>query len=265
MKRNIALIIAVFASIIAAHGQNTVNFDNQSGEPALVKIVGPTTTEVEVPSSAKKGADVIAGDYTIKVRYGAPGNYRYTQGEKFAVTQTATARSIVTITLHKVVAGNYESQPISETEFSEAPSLSTHQGKSEAKPEKVQDLMTLVTQTSGNTPSGRNFDVFLAGVGQKGKILQAVYGVVEDHSDAKAMSELAHTVAEKQGSSKGEDKVVYDNALWAFDCFCDTDEDVARVRQALQKHCDSHIAQKAIAELDVMYRKRIQQGQDAKK
>ena len=94
-----------------------MNFDNQSGEPALVKIVGPTTTEVEVPTSTKKGADVIAGDYTIKIRYGAPGNYRYTQGEKFSVTQTATARSVVTITLHKVVDGNFSTKSISEADF----------------------------------------------------------------------------------------------------------------------------------------------------
>lgn len=105
---------------VSAFGQNKVVFDNQSGDAALVKLIGPTATEVQVPNGAKQGVDAAAGKYTIKVRYGTPGNYRYTKGDAFTVTETSTARSEVTITLHKVVAGNYESMPISETEFGAA-------------------------------------------------------------------------------------------------------------------------------------------------
>ena len=110
-------VLIVCASAISAFAQNKVVFDNQSGEPALVKLIGPTQTEVEVPNGTKAGTDAAAGRYIIKVRYGTPGNYRYTKGDEFTVTETATARSETTITLHKVVAGNYDSRPISESDF----------------------------------------------------------------------------------------------------------------------------------------------------
>ena len=45
------------------------------------------------------------------------GNYRYTEGDAFDVQETPTSRSETTITLHKVVAGNYDTRPISENEF----------------------------------------------------------------------------------------------------------------------------------------------------
>lgn len=118
MSKFVVGFVAVACAVtLSAYGQNKVVFDNQSGDPALVKLVGPTKTEVEVPNGAKVGADVAAGQYTIKVRYGTPGNYRYSKGEEFTVTETATARSETTITLHKVVAGNYDSQPITEAQF----------------------------------------------------------------------------------------------------------------------------------------------------
>src|SRR3989304_2658687 len=101
------LIVCTYA--VSALAQNKVVFDNQSGEPALVKLIGPTQAEVKVPNGAKVGADTLAGRYIIKVRYGTPGRYRYSKGEEFEVKETATTRSEITITLHKVVAGNYDS------------------------------------------------------------------------------------------------------------------------------------------------------------
>ena len=118
MSRFIVGFLAVACAVtLSAFGQNKVVFDNQSGDPALVKLIGPTKTEVQVPSGAKSGVDATAGKYTIKVRYGTPANYLYSKGQEFEVTETATARSETTITLHKVIAGNYESQAISEAEF----------------------------------------------------------------------------------------------------------------------------------------------------
>ena len=118
MRRFIVLsVLIVCACAVSAFAQNKVVFDNQSGEPALVKLIGPTQREVEVPNGAKAGADAAAGRYTIKVKYDNPGKYRYSKGQEFEVTETSTAKSETTITLHKVVAGNYETEPISEQEF----------------------------------------------------------------------------------------------------------------------------------------------------
>ena len=118
MRKVLGSLAIVFACVSMVFAQNnTVVFDNQSGEPALVKLVGPTTQEVEVATGTKGTVTVAAGRYYIKVRYGTPGKYHYSKGEEFEVKETATARSEITITLHKVVAGNYESSPISEEEF----------------------------------------------------------------------------------------------------------------------------------------------------
>lgn len=118
MSKFVVGIVAVLCAVsLSAFAQNKVVFDNQSGDPALVKLIGPTKTEVQVPNGTKAGVDAAAGKYAIKVRYGTPGNYRYSKGQEFEVTETATARSKTTITLHKVIAGNYDAHPISESEF----------------------------------------------------------------------------------------------------------------------------------------------------
>ena len=115
---NIILSLSMLlAWIISASAQNTVSFDNQSGEPALVKLIGPTSSEIEVPNGTKPVVQVSAGKYFIKVRYGVEGKYHYTKGQEFTVDETATTTSGITITLHKVVNGNYGSSPITEQEF----------------------------------------------------------------------------------------------------------------------------------------------------
>ena len=129
MKRFIAWsVLIVCACAVSAFAQNKIVFDNQSGEPALVKLIGPTQTEVDVPNRAKTGTDVAAGRYVIKVRYGTSGKYHYSKGEEFEVKGTATTRSKTTITLHKVVAGNYESTPISKDAFGARHAVQTRKG-----------------------------------------------------------------------------------------------------------------------------------------
>ena len=115
-----SIIVIILSAAVSAQAQNTVTFDNQSGEPALVKLIGPTLKEVGVPNMTKRKVDASAGHYIIKVCYGAPGQYRYSKGQDFEVRQTARTRSAITITLHKVVSGNYGSEPISEAEFGAA-------------------------------------------------------------------------------------------------------------------------------------------------
>ena len=117
MSKIILSLSILLAWIISASAQNTVSFDNQSGEPALVKLIGPTSSEIEVPNGTKPVVQVLAGKYFIKVRYGVQGKYHYTKGQEFTVDETATTTSGITITLHKVVNGNYGSSPISEQEF----------------------------------------------------------------------------------------------------------------------------------------------------
>ena len=100
---------------------NTVTFDNQSGEYGAVKLVGTTARMVEVPQGQKRTVNVAAGEYYILVRYGSkPEHYSYAKGDPFTVHQTATQYSCITITLHKVVDGNYRTRSSSREEFNKA-------------------------------------------------------------------------------------------------------------------------------------------------
>ena len=72
----IALVLAAF-SAFNAWAASTVTFDNQSGKPALVKLVGPTATSVSVATGTRESTDVAAGHYLIKVRYGISAPYSY--------------------------------------------------------------------------------------------------------------------------------------------------------------------------------------------
>ncbi len=119
-KRSKTSVLALAVALlipVATEAASKVTFDNQSGKQALVKLVGPTTSAIPVENSKKESVSVAPGHYFIKIRYGAPGAYSYSKGDEFDVTETATATSDITITLHKVVAGNYRSKAISEAEF----------------------------------------------------------------------------------------------------------------------------------------------------
>jgi hypothetical protein len=103
------------------YGRSIVSLDNQSGEPALVRLVGPTRSEVYVPNGTRRSVQrVAAGRYLIQVRYGIPGKYRYTRGDSFNVVATSTSYSRVTITLHPVIGGTYSTFPSSAAEFAAA-------------------------------------------------------------------------------------------------------------------------------------------------
>ncbi|MFC1462660.1 hypothetical protein ACFLQU_03550 [Verrucomicrobiota bacterium] len=116
-------IASLFCQVLICHGgaDNTVTFDNQSGQPALVKLIGPTPREVDVPVGQRRTVTVAAGQYHIKTRYGTPGKYRYTKGDEFIIKSSAKSRSETSITLHKVAHGNYSSQTISAVDFDSAP------------------------------------------------------------------------------------------------------------------------------------------------
>ena len=125
MHMHFSRLMLVLASVLflgltpaSAQGRATITFDNKSGEPALVKVVGPTRHRVQVPNRATRTVRVTGGSYHILVRYGSkPENYRYTRGDRFNVTQTSRRYSVIRITLHKVAGGNYGSRSSSAGEF----------------------------------------------------------------------------------------------------------------------------------------------------
>ena len=138
MKHIIFAIAILFISLFlcaipqnayAQDNPNNITFDNKSGETALVKVIGPSGQIVEVPNGQSRTVNASAGKYYILVRYGRnPKKYKYAKGDPFTMTQTATQYSAITITLHKVVGGNYPAHPISREEFdmalaAETPSL----------------------------------------------------------------------------------------------------------------------------------------------
>ena len=105
-------------SIHAQDNPNTITFDNKSGESALVKLIGPTGQTVEVPNGESRTVNSAAGEYYMLTRYGStPKQYKYSRGDPFTVDQTESEYSIITITLHPVIGGNYATHPISSKEF----------------------------------------------------------------------------------------------------------------------------------------------------
>lgn len=113
----LAVVFVPVSGIQARQHPNTVTFDNKSGEPALVKLIGPTRATVGVPNFGSRTVSVSAGTYYILVRYGAAGRYSYARGQEFLIRHSAEQYSAVRITLHKVAGGNYSSRPISAAEF----------------------------------------------------------------------------------------------------------------------------------------------------
>ena len=114
----VALAVALSGATRAGAGPgNEVRFDNESGQPARVKLMGPVAREIDVPEGRSRAVTVPPGAYHIKVRYGTPGRYHYSRGETFRVEETATTRARISITLHKVEDGNYDTTPITEAEY----------------------------------------------------------------------------------------------------------------------------------------------------
>ena len=120
-KRLVFLPAAVLAAAAAFGAErtppSTVTFENQSGLDAAVKLIGPTRGVVSVANRSRAGLHAAAGEYYILVRYGAAGHYSYAKGQKFSMDQSGSSYSVITITLHKVVNGNYETHPIGLAEF----------------------------------------------------------------------------------------------------------------------------------------------------
>lgn len=118
------LLLIGLTGIQAQSLHGTITFDNQSGEPALVKLIGPTGHVVEVPHGQTRTVNVAPGEYYLLARYGTDSSrYTYSRGNPFKVEETGTQYSVLTITLHKVVGGNYPTRTTSREEFDKAASV----------------------------------------------------------------------------------------------------------------------------------------------
>jgi len=122
----VRLVIIILASVAvtastasrAETPRATITYDNKSGQLALVKLIGPSRHTTEVPNHSKRTVRVVGGEYYILTRYGSkPDDYTYSKGDRFHVTQTGRRYSVITITLHKVVGGNYGTEDIKPEEF----------------------------------------------------------------------------------------------------------------------------------------------------
>jgi len=91
-----ALILCIaLEPALAQTPPNTITFENQSGEVAVVKLVGPTKVAIEVPNGQERTVNVEAGDYYLLGRYGiSPEQYKYTKGDPFEVTQSGRRYSV---------------------------------------------------------------------------------------------------------------------------------------------------------------------------
>ena len=121
LGRLAVLATILLSSIPAGHAETPrarITFDNQSGQTALVKLVGPSRRMAQVPNLQKRTVTATGGQYYILTRYGSkPDDYTYSKGDGFHVVQTARQHSVIMITLHKVVGGNYNTKKIPAEEF----------------------------------------------------------------------------------------------------------------------------------------------------
>lgn len=160
---------ANFPSAYAQDNPNSITFDNQSGELALVKLVGPTSQTIEVPTAKSRKVSVVAGEYYILVRYGRdPKQFRYSKGDQFTVSQTPTQYSTISITLHKVVGGNYPSRMASKEEFDNA--------VSSAEPFIIKDDRFI----NRSIPDGMTSNVNISMVKHNNKNYQSLEAAVEN-------------------------------------------------------------------------------------
>ena len=113
----VALLPLFLVGLSAQEQTPTVTFQNQSGEDCVVKLVGPAVAYVDVPNGADRTVQVRGGRYYIITRYGLPQHYRFARGAAFDVIENAYSVSRISITLHKVANGNYQTTPDSGSGF----------------------------------------------------------------------------------------------------------------------------------------------------
>lgn len=111
------LLLILTIGLTTSHAKdnpNVISFGNISGESAIVKLVGPTQIVFNVPNQMNRLVKAAPGEYYILVRYGeSPEQYKYTKGETFTISETSKNYPTISIILHKVEEGKYDTHPIS--------------------------------------------------------------------------------------------------------------------------------------------------------
>ena len=93
-------------SIHAEVNKNTIMFENKSGQPILVKLIGSTVEFIEFPYKSSRSVSVKSGAYYFLVRYGSkPSEYLYEKYDSFTVTQSEKQNSAITVRFIKKVIG----------------------------------------------------------------------------------------------------------------------------------------------------------------
>jgi hypothetical protein len=110
-----SLALLLLVSCASAQDSPTVTIQNQSAEPVLAKLAGPSAGSVSIPAGGSRTVQVSGGRYLALFRYGER-RYSYTKVGPFDVVQTPTEVSVITIVLH-TYAGNTNEQPSDEREF----------------------------------------------------------------------------------------------------------------------------------------------------
>lgn len=137
----LVFLLIIFANINGQEPKNTITFENNSGELALVKLIGATSKLIEVRNQSIQTVNVSSGEYYLLVRYGSmPDEYNYSKGEPFSVEERENEYSEITITLHKVLGGGYNIDPISNDEFENT---------------KIENTTDFEAKESISTPIGR--------------------------------------------------------------------------------------------------------------
>jgi len=114
----LAQVLTLAASAYAYASNNTITFSNLSGNGALVKLIGPVRMDVAVPNGMQSTVNVPPGTYYFLVRYcNDYGQCTYAQGDPFNVVETPMDYSVITITLHTVLDGNYNERPSTQNAF----------------------------------------------------------------------------------------------------------------------------------------------------
>jgi hypothetical protein len=122
MNRIVSVLLALFGIAIAAAVQNspTLTIINQAQDPANVRVLGPTAGYLSISSGSSRTLNVSGGEYRLKIQYcDSRGNCHYSATDRFSVTQTSSAVSRITVTLHST-GGNLNERGISESEFNSA-------------------------------------------------------------------------------------------------------------------------------------------------
>jgi len=106
---------------VAKKPPHTITIENQSGQIAEIKVIGPSREFIKVPLDQKRTVHVTQGTYHLLVRYGfSPKEYVYTKSNPFLVSEKEGKFSRITFTLHRIVTPSPGAQRVSGDEFESA-------------------------------------------------------------------------------------------------------------------------------------------------